>query len=32
MLWAWMSLTSVMFSDIYVRFCAMGIWSDWRIL
>ena len=32
MLWAWMSLTSVMFSDIYVRLCAMGIWSDWRIL
>jgi len=32
MLWAWMSLVSVMFSDIYVRMCAMGIWSDWRIL
>ena len=31
MLWAWMSLTSVMFSDIYVRLCSMGIWSDWRI-
>jgi len=32
MLWAWMSLTSVMFSDIYVRLCAMGVWTDWRIL
>jgi hypothetical protein len=32
MLWAWMSLVSVMFSDIYVRMCAMGLWTDWRIL
>ena len=32
MLWAWMSLTSVLFSDIYVRLCAMGIWTDWRIV
>jgi hypothetical protein len=32
MLWAWMSLASVMLSDIYVRLCSMGIWSDWRIL
>lgn len=32
MLWAWMSLFSVMFADIYVRLCAMGIWSDWRII
>jgi hypothetical protein len=32
MLWAWMSLCSVMFSDIYIRMCAMGIWTDWRIL
>lgn len=32
MLWAWMSLCSVMFSDIYVRLCAMGIWNDVRIL
>jgi len=32
MLWAWMSLCSVMFSDIYVRLCSMGIWSDARIL
>ncbi|MEP6715436.1 MAG: succinate dehydrogenase [Terriglobia bacterium] len=31
-LWAWASLFSVGFSDIYVRLCAMGIWHDWRIL
>ena len=32
MAWAWMSLCWVAFSDIYVRMCAMGIWTDWRIL
>ena len=32
MLWAWMSLCSVGFSDIYVRMCSMGVWSDPRIL
>ena len=32
MLFAWSSLFSVAFSDIYVRLCSMGIWSDWRIL
>jgi hypothetical protein len=32
MLWAWMSLCTVGFSDLYVRLCSMGIWSDWRIL
>ena len=31
MLWAWMSLCFVAFTDIYVRLCAMGIWTDWRI-
>jgi hypothetical protein len=31
MLWAWMSLFWVAFSDLYVRMCAMGVWSDWRI-
>lgn len=30
MMWAWMSLFWVMFSDLYVRLCSMGIWSDWR--
>ena len=29
--WAWASLVSVGFSDIYVRLCSMGIWTDWRI-
>jgi hypothetical protein len=32
MLWAWMSLVWVGFSDLYVRMCSMGIWADWRIL
>ena len=32
MLWAWMSLFSVGFSDLYVRLCSMGVWTDWRIL
>lgn len=31
-LFAWCSLTSVGFADVYVRLCAMGIWHDWRIL
>jgi hypothetical protein len=32
MVWAWSSLASVGFSDLYVRLCAMGIWSDLRIV
>jgi hypothetical protein len=32
MLWAWMSLFWVAFSDVYVRLCAMGIITDWRII
>ncbi len=32
MLWAWMSLFSVMFSDVYVRLCSMGIWRDLRLI
>ncbi|MDQ3142477.1 MAG: succinate dehydrogenase [Bacteroidota bacterium] len=32
MLWAWMSLCSVGFSDVYIRLCAMGIWADWKII
>jgi hypothetical protein len=32
MLWAWLSLFWVGFTDIYVRLCSMGIWHDWRIL
>jgi hypothetical protein len=31
MRWAWMSLFSVAFSDLYVRLCSMGVLSDWRI-
>jgi len=29
---AWLSLFSVAFADIYVRLCSMGIFTDWRIL
>ncbi|MBI4664467.1 MAG: succinate dehydrogenase [Verrucomicrobia bacterium] len=32
MLWAWMSLFWVGFSDLYVRMCAMGVWRDLRII
>jgi len=31
MVWAWCSLFSVGFSDLYVRMCSMGIWTDWRL-
>jgi len=30
MRWAWMSLVWVAFSDLYVRLCSLGIWTDWR--
>ena len=32
MLFAWMSLIWVGFTDVYVRMCAMGIWTDFRLL
>jgi hypothetical protein len=32
MRWAWASLFGVMFADLYVRMCAMGLWTDWRIV
>jgi len=32
MVWAWCSLFSVGFSDLYVRLCSMGVWSDLRII
>jgi hypothetical protein len=32
MAWAWASLFSVGFSDLYVRLCSMGVWSDLRII
>jgi uncharacterized membrane protein (DUF485 family) len=31
-LFAWCSLFSVAFSDVYIRLCSMGIWSDLRLL
>jgi hypothetical protein len=31
MRFAWFSLVWVGFSDLYVRMCAMGIWTDWRL-
>jgi hypothetical protein len=31
MLFAWMSLVWVGFSDLYVRLLSMGVWVDWRI-
>ncbi len=32
MLYAWMSLFWVGFTDVYIRLCSMGVWTDWRIL
>jgi len=29
MMWAWISLVGVGFSDLYVRMVSMGIWKDW---
>jgi len=31
MFWAWCSLVSVGFADLYVRLCSMGVWADVRI-
>ena len=31
-LFAWLSLFSVAFADLYVRLCSMGVWTDYRIL
>ena len=31
-LFAWLSLCSVAFADLYVRFCSMGVWTDFRLL
>jgi hypothetical protein len=31
MMWAWCSLFTVGFADLYVRLCSMGVWSDFRI-
>ena len=32
MLIAWLSLAWVVFADVYVRLCSMGVWTDFRIL
>jgi hypothetical protein len=32
MLWAWTSLFMVMFADLYVRLCSMGVWKDYRLI
>ena len=32
MVWAWASLFSVMFADVYVRLCSMGVWHDRRLV
>jgi hypothetical protein len=32
MLFAWISLFVVGFSDLYVRMCSMGIWTDYRLI
>src|SRR5713226_4907092 len=32
MLWAWLSLFWVGFTDLYLRLCSMGIWHDFRII
>jgi hypothetical protein len=32
MMWAWISLFWVGFTDAYVRLCSMGIWHDYRII
>jgi hypothetical protein len=29
---AWLSLFSVAFADLYVRLCSMGVWTDYRLL
>jgi hypothetical protein len=30
MLWAWLSLFSVGFTDLYIRLCSAGVWNDVR--
>jgi hypothetical protein len=32
MQFAWLSLFWVGFSDIYIRLCSMGVWTDFRII
>ncbi len=30
--WAWTSLFSVAFTDFYIRMCALGVWTDPRLI
>ncbi len=30
--WAWISLFTVVFTDLYIRMCSMGVWTDVRII
>jgi hypothetical protein len=32
MRFAWLSLFSVGFADVYVRLCSMGVWTDFRLI
>lgn len=32
MRFAWLSLFSVGFADVYVRLCSMGVWTDYRLI
>jgi hypothetical protein len=32
MRFAWLSLFSVAFCDIYIRLCSMGVWTDFRLI
>jgi hypothetical protein len=32
MTWAWLSLFWVGFSDVYIRLCSHGVWTDWRLV
>ncbi len=32
MQWAWVSLVWVMLTDVYIRLCASGVITDWRII
>jgi hypothetical protein len=31
MRWAWPSLVGVAFTDLYIRLCSMGVWTDVRL-
>jgi len=31
MMWAWMSLIWVGFTDVYIRLCAMSVWHDYHL-